>query len=160
MDTFKISLQKTNDWWPTRVCSTALLTSPSSTPKAPSTQCGWHHYHHLWNHIQTSSHHMHQVLNKYRVIFHQQFSTKQKIYHFATGGVHLPFFETADHQIQFSWKLSPHPNIQVNPDTSPTQTIDAVFLWTILAPRKKTTHTHILKSTIVSSNTPTPSIIF
>lgn len=123
----------------------SLAASPSSTPKAPSTQCGWHHYHHLWNHIQTSSHHMHQVLNKYRVILHQQISSKQKstILH-RDLGVHLPFFETAEHQIQFSWKLSLHPNIQVNPNTSPTQTIDAVFLRTILAPRKENNpHTHI-----------------
>ena len=35
---------------------------------------------------------MHQVLNKYRVIFHQQFSTKQKIYHFATGLGGAPTF--------------------------------------------------------------------
>lgn len=76
-------------------------------------------------------------------LFHQQKSTILQ----RDLGVHLPLFETAipvengDHQIQFSWKLSLHPNIQVNPNTSPTQTIDAVFLRTILAPRKKTTHT-------------------
>ena len=89
-----------------------------------------------------------QVLNIYRAVKSNNFPPKKSTILQRDLGVHLPFFETAillrnaDHQIQFSWKLSLHPNIQVNPNTSPTKTIDAVFLRTILAPRKKTTHTH------------------